>query len=113
MGHNAKIFLKRFHYFLFGCLVSIFAGCATIEPSQISKYMTQSEVKNQFGNPLYVRTAKLKDGRQIEEWEYMNKGLTKTRTIMFFNSDGKLIYWQEYRPWSDKPNFNLPKEVYE
>lgn len=75
--------------------------------------MTQAEVKSQFGNPLYTRTAKLKDGRQIEEWEYLNKGFTKIRTVMFFNSDGKLIYWQEYRPWVEKPNFNLPKEIYE
>lgn len=75
--------------------------------------MTQTEVKSQFGKPLYVRTAKLKDGRKIKEWEYMNKGFPKTRTVMFFNSEGKLIYWQEYRPWVDKPKFNLPKEVYE
>ena len=99
--------------YLFGALITVFAGCATIEPSLISKYMTQAEVKSQFGNPLYVRTAKLKDGRQIAEWEYMNKGFPKTRTVLFFNSDGKLIYWQEYRPWVDKPNFDLPKEVFE
>ena len=43
----------------------------------------------------------------------MNKGFPKTRTVLFFNSDGKLIYWQEYRPWVDKPNFDLPKEVFE
>lgn len=100
-------------YFMLGALISFFSGCATIEPAKISKYMTQSEVRSHFGSPLYVRTANLKDGRQIQEWEYMNKGFPKTRTVMFFNSDGKLVYWQEYRPWVDKPNFNLPKEVYE
>ena len=105
--------LKFLNYFLLGLFIIIFTGCATIEPSLISKYMTQAEIKNQFGNPLYVRTAKLKDGHQIEEWEYMNKGFSKGRTVMFFNSEGRLIYWQEYRPWIDKPSFNLPKEVYE
>ncbi len=99
--------------FLLILLVVVLAGCATIQPSLLSKYMTQAEVKSQFGNPLYVRTAKLKDDRQIEEWEYMNKGFPKTRTVMFFNSDGKLIYWQEYCHWVDKPNFNLPQELYE
>lgn len=101
------------NYCLVWALITVFSGCATVEPSLISKYMTQEEVKNQFGSPLYVRTAQLKDGREIEEWEYMNKGLTKTRTVMFFNSEGKLIHWEEYRPWFDKPSFDLPQEVYE
>lgn len=92
---------------------SLLLGCATINPGLISKGMTMEEVKQKFGNPWQARTAKLKDGREIQEWEYFNQGITKTRTLIFFNSKGEVTYWQEYRPWSDRPVFNLPKEVYE
>lgn len=91
----------------------VMVGCATLNPHLISIGMTMQEFKKQFGDPYRVRTAKLKDGRSIQEWEYFTQGISKARTLIFFNSKEQVAYWQEYRPWSDKPIFNLPSEVYE